>query len=115
EVLLANDQLRLAQRRGAVFQGYHEGRLHFPPTFKFVPGGSQYSQQRVPSWTDRVTQLYYDSVRNVVTSDHKPVVAGFEVTLGAAAPGGAAGGERDGGEAEGGGGCGCGGGGCAVM
>jgi len=136
-------------------QGYQEGRIHFPPTFKFEPGpGSRYSSQRVPSWTDRilwktntqqaaaaghqaqsgdsgtasigggesgamsesaqqleapaagsstggsasaagtkgpftgpstavaVKQIYYDSVPQVISSDHKPVVAGFEVAVG---------------------------------
>jgi hypothetical protein len=81
-------------------QGFQEGKIHFPPTFKFTPGTSQYSEQRVPSWTDRilwkvrvpqsweedvmapsVAQTYYTSVPEVTSSDHKPVVAGFEVQL----------------------------------
>jgi hypothetical protein len=173
EVLHANDQLRLQQRKGLVFQvrvcvtpargaqrcwavkdrcvrarrsterccccclrwqGFEEGRIHFPPTFKFVPGSSAYSNQRVPSWTDRVlwkvnarpscgadgsdttsasqgvgstgggdatvllpaaqsgpppppdvVQLYYNAVQEVVSSDHKPVVAGFLLSTGAEA------------------------------
>lgn len=109
-------------------QGFQEGRIRFPPTFKFLPGSSAYSEKRVPSWTDRilwkvrsraappqqqqtqpeqqpqlswvsgngsmndsggalqpdpprVSQLYYTSVPHITSSDHKPVVAGFEVGL----------------------------------
>lgn len=113
-------------------QGFQEGRIRFPPTFKFLPGSSAYSEKRVPSWTDRilwkvrssravappqqqqqaqpeqqpqlswvsgdgsmndssgalpqsdppsVSQLYYTSVPDITSSDHKPVVAGFEVGL----------------------------------
>ncbi|KAF8069645.1 INPP5B [Scenedesmus sp. PABB004] len=105
EVLHANDQLRLQQHKGRVFEGFTEGRIHFPPTFKFVPGSNAYADARVPSWTDRilwrvpprspdaagrggppaprVAQLYYASVPAVTSSDHKPVVGGFEVALGA--------------------------------
>jgi hypothetical protein len=35
-------------------QGYQEGRLAFPPTFKYRPGTTTFSDHRVPSWTDRV-------------------------------------------------------------
>lgn len=100
-----------------LLQGFQEGSIRFPPTFKFVPGSSAYSDKRVPSWTDRilwkvrsspsqqqqqlpwsngvdsgvlgsstppsVTQLYYTSVPQVISSDHKPVVAGFEVAAAA--------------------------------
>lgn len=76
-------------------QGYQEGVIRFAPTFKVVPGSNAYNSQRVPSWTDRilfkiasqrkqqrvgVTQLYYESVIQVDTSDHKPVCGGFVVT-----------------------------------
>jgi hypothetical protein len=99
-------------------QGFAEGAIRFPPTFKFHPGSSVYSEQRVPSWTDRVlwrvrstpqpseqqpsapgtpngsstflasdlpppevAQLYYTSVPQVVSSDHKPVIAGFVLAV----------------------------------
>lgn len=117
-------------------QGFEEGRIRFPPTFKFVPGSSAYSDKRVPSWTDRilwkvrcgprqqqqqqeevlgnttttttaggggggwgwggdddaalllpppsVTQLYYTSIPEVTSSDHKPVISGFDVAVEAA-------------------------------
>jgi hypothetical protein len=101
-----------------VQQGFEEGKIHFPPTFKFKQGSSEYSEQRVPSWTDRilwrvrtpeeaqqweslhagdescghnagnaaatcasVVQAYYTSLPELTSSDHKPVVAGFDVQL----------------------------------
>jgi hypothetical protein len=135
-------------------QGYQEGRISFPPTFKFEPGPhSRYSPARTPAWTDRVLwrtrqgngsggggggggsadggaagagafeaaepqppvaearggsssggasvlvrQLYYGSVPSVTTSDHKPVVAVFEVAIGSG------GGDRAGSKSGGGGG-----------
>lgn len=85
-----------------VVQGYEEGKVHFPPTFKFDIGSSHYCTNRVPSWTDRVLwkvqnatdstteqcsvrQTYYESIHDMNTSDHKPVIAGFDVCLGNAA------------------------------
>ena len=96
--------------RGCCLQGFQEGKIHFAPTFKFVQGNHDYHTARVPSWTDRILwklrshqealeaalsaelppppalhmeQLYYTSVPSVVSSDHKPVVAGFKLVLGA--------------------------------
>jgi len=95
EVMAANDQLRLQQRRRAAFKGFEEGRIAFPPTFKLVPRSAAYSGKRAPSWTDRVlwkvrpssaahvevAQRYYASVPEMDISDHRPVIAGFEVDV----------------------------------
>lgn len=96
EVMHNNDQLREQQRRRAAFKHFREGIIHFPPTFKLVPGRQEYNYKRIPSWTDRVlwkvrssksaancsVQLrYYDSVPELDFSDHRPVVAGFEVAI----------------------------------
>ena len=53
------DQLNIEKDRGSVFTGFHEGILHFPPTYKFVRGTDMYDQRsdkkvRCPSWCDRV-------------------------------------------------------------
>jgi len=53
------DQLNIEKDRGSVFTGFHEGILHFPPTYKFVRGTDTYDQRpdkklRCPSWCDRV-------------------------------------------------------------
>jgi hypothetical protein len=106
-VLLANDQLGMAMRNGQVFGGYAEGEIRFRPTYKFdkrEPEAYDRSEkQRIPAYTDRVLWrpapagwaageavpvpgptapirlLRYDSVEALKTSDHKPVVAEFEV------------------------------------
>lgn len=61
----------------------------FPPTYKYKIGSSQLdSKQRVPSYTDRILfqenldqlgLLEYTSIDEVTVSDHKPVIALFQV------------------------------------
>ncbi|KPA80007.1 putative endonuclease/exonuclease/phosphatase [Leptomonas pyrrhocoris] len=102
-ILINNDQLSLERARGAVFQGYHEGNLLFRPTYKYEVSPSnggvtldEYNfsrkKDRMPAYCDRVLfkkklssaarrvaiRLYTD-VPNVRTSDHRPVVALFDV------------------------------------
>eukprot|EP00300_Choanocystis_sp_HF-7_P011773 c17607_g1_i2.p1 GENE.c17607_g1_i2~~c17607_g1_i2.p1 ORF type:complete len:294 (+),score=49.96 c17607_g1_i2:2-883(+) len=100
--LLEYDQLLRERARGAVFAGFSENRIDFPPTFKCkrgldIPESSStptmYSSQRVPSYCDRVlwhTQpafknlvepQVYTSVQAVTSSDHKPVRAEFAVKV----------------------------------
>ncbi|CAL4188586.1 unnamed protein product, partial [Meganyctiphanes norvegica] len=67
------------------FKEFEEGRIIFPPTFKYDPGTDHYdssSKQRVPSFTDRILYrcsrggincIRYDSLPLFRTSDHKPV------------------------------------------
>jgi len=67
-----------------------EGEIKFPPTYKFDKRSNIYDtskKQRVPSWcdrilwkkTERVILQSYDSVPDVTFSDHRPVLATFEV------------------------------------
>lgn len=52
-----HDQLDAERQKGAVFVGFQEGYMCFPPTYKFDKGTSIYDtseKKRVPSWTDRV-------------------------------------------------------------
>ena len=44
EELVECDQLKLSQKGGKAFEGFQEGALNFPPTFKFVPGTSNYTK-----------------------------------------------------------------------
>ncbi|EFJ40875.1 hypothetical protein VOLCADRAFT_68952 [Volvox carteri f. nagariensis] len=94
EVLWANDQLQKQQKKGKVLQGFKEMPIAFAPTFKFLRGTDEYDLRRAPSWTDRVLYLvradplfadlkplYYMSVPELRTSDHKPVIAGFELSI----------------------------------
>jgi hypothetical protein len=88
--LYENDQLNLAMLAGETFRYYHEGQIHFPPTYKFDNGTDQYDsseKQRIPAWTDRILyrgqglkQLDYHSA-SLKMSDHKPVYATFKVQV----------------------------------
>jgi len=73
-----------------LYKEYTEGEITFPPTYKYDRLSNAYDtskKQRVPSWCDRilwkeshkVRQLHQDSVQGVMFSDHKPVLAQFEV------------------------------------
>ena len=88
------DQLNYLKNEGFIFRGYSEDQIKFPPTYKYDPGTNQFdtsSKKRVPSYTDRilykhqstteVKSLHYDSVQEVVTSDHKPVWGMWEVKI----------------------------------
>ena len=90
--LMAADQLRASRATGEAFVGFEEGEYDFLPTFKVkrVPG-YEHKDQRIPSYCDRVlwksmlpqqkrvVQKLLTSVPAVSTSDHKPVVSGFEI------------------------------------
>ncbi|XP_071724238.1 type I inositol polyphosphate 5-phosphatase 4 [Rutidosis leptorrhynchoides] len=92
--LLENDQLQIEQRRGRVFQGWNEGKIYFPPTYKYSNNSDRYAgdddqrrhpkeKRRTPAWCDRIlwygrglTQLSY--VRGEARfSDHRPVYSIF--------------------------------------
>eukprot|EP00656_Telonema_subtile_P055525 TRINITY_DN8629_c0_g1_i1.p1 TRINITY_DN8629_c0_g1~~TRINITY_DN8629_c0_g1_i1.p1 ORF type:complete len:290 (-),score=46.59 TRINITY_DN8629_c0_g1_i1:58-927(-) len=91
EVLRNNDQLTQEMSGGNVFQGFEEGPLSFQPTYKLDFGSNTVydtsSKARIPAWTDRVLYvpspniqlIDYGCDREVVTSDHLPVYALFEV------------------------------------
>ncbi|CAA0832113.1 DNAse I-like superfamily protein [Striga hermonthica] len=63
--LLENDQLRIEQRNGRVFTGWNEGRIYFPPTYKYSNNSDRYAgenmhpkeKRRTPAWCDRI--LWY--------------------------------------------------------
>ncbi|THU59398.1 hypothetical protein C4D60_Mb07t01750 [Musa balbisiana] len=84
--LLEKDQLQLEQRCGGVFEGWNEGRIYFPPTYKYSNNSDQYSGDvmnqkekcRTPAWCDRI--LWYGRGLNQLSyfrgesrfSDHRP-------------------------------------------
>lgn len=92
--LVAHDQLTHHRCVGKAFAGFQEGVMIFPPTFKVerIPGTSHVSD-RAPSYCDRILwkslpahqesikQTLLDSVCQVSTSDHKPVLAHFHLTV----------------------------------
>jgi phosphatidylinositol-bisphosphatase len=89
--LLRHDQLLCTIAEQRAFPGFAEGKITFPPTFKFNKGSSDYDtshKQRIPAWTDRVLfkpqgtrVVEYDSVQDALHSDHRPVFATFRVAM----------------------------------
>ncbi|KAJ6831526.1 putative type IV inositol polyphosphate 5-phosphatase 7 isoform X3 [Iris pallida] len=89
--LLKKDQLRIEQRCGRVFQGWSEGRIYFPPTYKYSNNSDRYAgddlhpkeKRRTPAWCDRI--LWYGRGLNQMSyvrgesrfSDHRPVYGIF--------------------------------------
>lgn len=105
-VLQEMDQLNIERQEGRVFEGFLEGALDFPPTYKYNPKTDEYERraekkQRAPAWCDRV--LWKDSTMayghgahkinltsygcaRIVTSDHKPVIATFDIGVSKVSP-----------------------------
>ncbi|XP_058633590.1 inositol polyphosphate 5-phosphatase K [Onychostoma macrolepis] len=55
--LWEKDQLNMAKDSESVLEGFHEGPLKFPPTYKFDVGTDTYDtsgKKRKPAWTDRI-------------------------------------------------------------
>ncbi|XP_074316180.1 type I inositol polyphosphate 5-phosphatase 4-like [Silene latifolia] len=90
KVLLENDQLRIEQRRGRVFEGWKEGNICFPPTYKYTKNSDIYAgsdvqkqKRRTPAWCDRI--LWYGNGLHQLSyvrgesrfSDHRPVYSVF--------------------------------------
>jgi phosphatidylinositol-bisphosphatase len=88
---LAKDELTTQIRMGRVFQGFVEGHIDFPPTYKDEEDSDVYDmskKRRIPSWTDRILWKYapddmyimrYGCAQNLRLSDHRPVFAHFLV------------------------------------
>ncbi|XP_066514110.1 inositol polyphosphate 5-phosphatase K-like [Hoplias malabaricus] len=106
-ILWEKDQLNMAKDSETVLEGFEEGPLKFPPTYKFDVGTNTYDtsgKKRKPAWTDRilwrlrpmapasnnkrssvsgltsgtrVTQHFYRSHMEYIISDHKPVSSIF--------------------------------------
>uniref|UniRef100_A0A7S2YER7 Inositol polyphosphate-related phosphatase domain-containing protein n=1 Tax=Entomoneis paludosa TaxID=265537 RepID=A0A7S2YER7_9STRA len=88
--LLRHDQLLSTISDKRAFLSFAEGKITFPPTFKYDKETQDYDtshKQRIPAWTDRILfrpafgtrVLEYDSVRDACHSDHRPVHATFRV------------------------------------
>ncbi|XP_039048132.1 type IV inositol polyphosphate 5-phosphatase 7-like [Hibiscus syriacus] len=95
KALLENDQLRIEQRRGCVFDGWSEGKIYFPPTYKYSNNSDRYAgedrhpkeKRRTPAWCDRILwygrglyQLSYVRGESKF-SDHRPVYSVFSVEV----------------------------------
>ncbi|XP_073300684.1 type IV inositol polyphosphate 5-phosphatase 7-like isoform X1 [Primulina huaijiensis] len=89
--LLDKDQLQIEQRRGRVFDGWREGKIYFPPTYKYSHNSDRYAgddmypkeKRRTPAWCDRI--LWYGTGLQQLSyvrgesrfSDHRPVSSVF--------------------------------------
>ncbi|KFP73929.1 Phosphatidylinositol 3,4,5-trisphosphate 5-phosphatase 1, partial [Acanthisitta chloris] len=97
--LLAFDQLLIERKEQKVFLQFEEEEITFAPTYRFERGTREkyaYTKQKatgmkynLPSWCDRVLWKSYPMVHvvcqsygcttDIMTSDHSPVFATFEV------------------------------------
>ncbi|EAL20507.1 hypothetical protein CNBE4270 [Cryptococcus deneoformans B-3501A] len=91
--LLEHDQLRKEMRTNHAFRlrNFEEAPITFAPTYKYNPGTHDYDsseKRRIPAWCDRI--LYKKSPRvqalnyqryEPTVSDHRPVSAGYTITL----------------------------------
>lgn len=93
--LLISDQLSQELRSGRVFDGWKEGKINFPPTYKYGFNSDRYvgentkegEKTRSPAWCDRilwmgkcVKQLSYKQA-DLRFSDHRPVSSNFLVEV----------------------------------
>ncbi|KAF8693943.1 hypothetical protein HU200_038588 [Digitaria exilis] len=93
--LLNSDQLTKELISGSTFEGWKEGQINFPPTYKYERNSSRYvgeirneaEKTRSPAWCDRILWLgkgtkqlsYWSS--GLRLSDHRPVSAVFLVEV----------------------------------
>ncbi|TFL05727.1 DNase I-like protein [Pterulicium gracile] len=94
--LLLKDQLKQVMDTNDAFEGYEEGALTFPPTYRYNLGTDDFDtseKMRIPAWTDRVLfcgktldltilpgleyRSAYSCKEELRGSDHKPVYALF--------------------------------------
>ncbi|EXB99791.1 Type I inositol-1,4,5-trisphosphate 5-phosphatase 2 [Morus notabilis] len=93
--LIKNDQLSKELRSGHVFEGWKEGLIDFPPTYKYEINSDRYvgenpkegEKKRSPAWCDRILwlgkgikQLSYRRTE-LRLSDHRPVSSDFLVEV----------------------------------
>ncbi|CAL5332921.1 unnamed protein product [Camellia sinensis] len=91
--LVESDQLIRELRKGCAFDGWCEGTLNFPPTYKYELNSEKYRGEdpkvgrRVPSWCDRILsfgnglRLFSYRRAELRLSDHRPVTASYMVEV----------------------------------
>eukprot|EP00762_Andalucia_godoyi_P000848 ANDGO_03734.mRNA.1 Polyphosphatidylinositol phosphatase INP53 len=89
DYLLKHDQLNVEKAAGRVLAQFTEGKISFPPTYKYDPGTDNYDsseKKRVPAWTDRILfkgsgiqQKSYGRCDALKSSDHRPVYSMFNI------------------------------------
>lgn len=91
ERLASYDQLNKIRLEDKDFYCIDEGKINFPPTYKYNIGTSEYEtkKNRVPSWCDRIIYKKsegihlqsYCTLQDISFSDHKPIYALFKIDL----------------------------------
>ncbi|KAL8166927.1 hypothetical protein V2J09_008426 [Rumex salicifolius] len=91
--LVERDQLKQQLKEGHAFEGWFEGLLNFPPTYKYEPDSDKYygvdtkAGRRNPAWCDRILsfgsgiELLNYKRAELKLSDHRPVTATFMVEV----------------------------------
>ncbi|XP_048424606.1 type IV inositol polyphosphate 5-phosphatase 3 isoform X1 [Pyrus x bretschneideri] len=91
--LVEKDQLAKQLKKGRAFDGWSEGVLNFPPTYKYEINSEKYcgedakTGRRTPAWCDRI--LSYGRAMRLLSyrraelklSDHRPVTATYAVEV----------------------------------
>ncbi|XP_030952152.1 type IV inositol polyphosphate 5-phosphatase 3 isoform X1 [Quercus lobata] len=87
--LVESDQLLRELKKGRTFDGWLEGTLKFPPTYKYEVNSEKYygedpkSGRRTPAWCDRILsygkgmKLLSYRRAEIKLSDHRPVTATY--------------------------------------
>ncbi|KAI4369954.1 hypothetical protein MLD38_018345 [Melastoma candidum] len=93
--LMSYDQLARELRNGRVFDGWREGAINFPPTYKYEINSDRYvgevpkdgEKRRSPAWCDRILwlgkgikQIFYER-SDIRLSDHRPVSSMFAIQV----------------------------------
>ena len=69
-----------------------EGNVKFFPTYKYIKNTNKYDfSKKLSAWTDRIlfgnselsslNQIFYDDIKDINISDHKPICSLFEIKL----------------------------------
>ncbi|KAF8499473.1 Endonuclease/exonuclease/phosphatase [Hysterangium stoloniferum] len=93
-LLLRYDQLKTAAEHKRAFVNFTEHVIDFAPTYRFGEPAKDslgYDVKRKPAWTDRILHLCsdagsvfqktYRSCTTITLSDHRPVVADFDISV----------------------------------
>lgn len=91
--LFEYDQLNKQMANGETFPFFDEMEIKFPPTYKYDNGTKVYDtseKQRIPAWTDRILNMsrkkiikqeVYDCCEDIIFSDHRPVIAIYQLSV----------------------------------
>ncbi|XP_021852953.2 type I inositol polyphosphate 5-phosphatase 2 [Spinacia oleracea] len=98
--LINSDQLSTELRSGHVFDGWKEGAITFPPTYKYEINSDRYvgenpkegEKRRSPAWCDRILwsgkgiKQHFYKRSEIKISDHRPVSSSFSIEVEALDP-----------------------------